>query len=134
MDNPDPINSSQKMNQSNPADRRQFPRVRWNFVMRFRIKEYENINWEISSVEDVSEGGCLFFSPLPFQKGQMLDIQIHLPRLQGFMFFNGEVVRVNSQKTGQFEKYAVAVKFTFIEEEHRKKFLETIDFFLKKQK
>ena len=128
------MNDSNQGNQSDPSERRQFPRVRWNFVMRFRVKEFENINWEISNIEDVSEGGCLFFSPLPFQKAQMLDIQINLPRLQGFMFFNGEVIRVNAQKTGQFEKYAIAVRFTFMEEEHKQKFKETLDFFLKKQK
>ncbi len=118
----------------NPADRRKYPRIKWNFVMRFRIKDFEDIKWEISNIEDISVGGCLFYSPVPFQVGQILDIQIHLPRLQEFMFFNGEVKRVQSESVVAFTRYAVAVSFTFLEEEHKRIFTETIDFFLKRQK
>lgn len=101
--------------------------------MRFRVKDYDDIKWEVSHIEDVSVGGCLFYSPLAFQLGQTLDIQIQLPRIQEFMSFSGEVKRIRTQKVGLFEKYAIAVSFSYLEEAHKQKFMETIDFFLKKE-
>jgi hypothetical protein len=121
------------MTEENPEEKRQHPRVQWNFIMRFRIKDLDDIKWEISNIEDISVGGCLFYSPLAFQLGQILDIQVQLPRVQEFMSFRGEVKRIRTQKVGAFEKHAIAISFSYLEEAHKQKFVDTIDFFVKKQ-
>jgi hypothetical protein len=113
---------------------RHHPRISWHFVVKFRLKDGQEKNWQVSTVKDISEGGCFFYSNVAYQIGQVLEIRVQFPSIEVPMFFTGEVRRCELENVGQLSLYGVGVCFLGMDEEKRKYFIETITYFLKKQK
>ena len=113
---------------------RKHPRIAWNFVVKFRLKDNPDLNWQVSTVKDISEGGCFFYSNVSYEIGQHLDIRIQFPSLGVPMEFTGEVKRCEERKSGELKMFGLGVLFLEIDEEKKKQFIDTIIFFLKKKK
>ena len=113
-------------------ERRKHPRISWNFVTKFRPKGQEDAHWEVPILENISEGGCFFYSSSPHAVGDMLEIEIQFPMLQEPMKFIGEVKRYKTDVHASQTRYGIGVQFLEMDEEKKKKFVETINFFLKK--
>ncbi|MBU2541215.1 MAG: PilZ domain-containing protein [Candidatus Omnitrophica bacterium] len=112
---------------------RRYPRISWNFIVKFRLKTSQDSKWFISNITNISQGGCFFYSPVPYEIGQTLEVEIQFPRLTQPMHFLGEVRRKVDEENALNSRYGIAVMFLEMEEEKRKEFLESIDFFLKKR-
>lgn len=113
--------------------RRQHPRIAWRFVVRFRITTTPEATWEVSTIKDISEGGCFFLSETPYEVGQALEIEIQFPLLKGYMRFTGEVRRCEADKNKLPVRYGISLKFLEMAEQKKKEFIDTLSFFLKKQ-
>ena len=85
------------------------------------------------TIFDISEGGCFFFGGFPHKAGEILELEIRFPILEEYMRFRGEVKRCEQDKTKHFPRYGLAVQFIEMDEQKKKQFVDTINFFLKKQ-
>jgi len=113
---------------------RRYPRISWNFVVKFRLKDSKQSEWQTSTIKDISEGGCFFYSNVPYGVGQVLEILVKFPSMITPMQFIGEVKRCESGKDKQFSLHGIGICFLKMDEQKRQEFIETISFFLKKQK
>lgn len=114
-------------------ERRQHPRIYRSFMIRFKPKGQEDSDWQVSTTNNISRGGCYFNSDNKYNAGELLDIDIRFPVLRDFMRFTGEVNRCEFRDSKNFSICGLAVQFLQIEEDRKKVFQDTLDFFLKKQ-
>jgi hypothetical protein len=119
--------------ESKGANQRRFPRVGWSFMVRFRPKGVPDAKWEMTTINDISEGGCFFYSGSSYGIGDVLEVEVQLPALQGYMRFNAEVKRCQGDTSRHLPRYGLAVEFFGMDEARKKQFIETITFFLKRQ-
>ena len=122
------------MNQEGKADHRQYGRAAWHFTARFRPLNRSDVRWEIPTVEDVSEGGCYFYSSFSCEAGKILEIEIEFPGSQKFVRFVGEVKRCDFDNSKKLVRYGIGVHFLEIEKGREEEFKKAITFFLEKQK
>lgn len=123
------------MDNTNWSEKRTYPRVSWNFVMKCR--SYENrdfANWEVVIVQNISKTGCYFFSQTAYKAGEILDIEIQFPNLAVPMEFTGEVKRCVENSGRNLPKYGIGIYFTGVDEDKKNIFDQTLDFFLKKKR
>lgn len=117
------------------ANLRKHPRISWNFVVKFKPKDSHDSEWQVSTIKDISQGGCYFHNNLSFEAGEILEIQVQFPSLRVPMQFIGEVRRCESlSQDKNFPLFGIAVMFLEMDEEKKKEFIDTIIFFLKKKK
>jgi c-di-GMP-binding flagellar brake protein YcgR len=112
--------------------RRQHPRIAKRFVVKFRPKGAQDAQWEISTLNNVSEGGCSFFSDVAYALGQNLELGIQFPIFKEYMNFLGAVRRCDPDKNRVPVRYLMGVQFTEIEEAKKKEFIDNLNFFVKK--
>jgi len=116
------------------ARKRIHPRIAWSFMVRFRPHEETGRGgWAVSVIKNISIGGCYFYSNVAYESGQILDIEVQLPRLIDTMKFTGEVRRCEHSEEEKTNIYGVAVQFRDMDEQKKDIFVKTITFFLKKQ-
>ena len=116
------------------VEKRRHPRISWPFVARFRLKGDAEGRWEVPIVKNISEGGCYFYCSTFHEVNQTLEIEIQFPKIKKPMHFLGKVKRCDVEKGAGTSRYGVAVCFSQMEEAKKKNFVETINFFLKKQR
>ena len=114
-------------------DLRSHPRVAWKFVVKFRLKDKEDTEWQVSTIRDISENGCSFSSSVAYEVGKVLEIRVQLPAFRMPIQFTGEVKRCESNQDNQISLYIIGIYFLEIDAEKKKEFVETISFFLKKK-
>lgn len=102
-------------------------------MVRFRPCTDPATKWELSTLRDISEGGCSFFSGKEYTPGEVLEIEIQLPTLTDFMHFTGEIKRCDPDQKKHITRYGVAVQFTGLDEAKRKHFLHALEFLLRRQ-
>ena len=117
------------------ARKRIHPRIAWSFMVRFRphSDKAERGGWYIAVIKNISVGGCYFYSNIPYEPGQILDLEVQLPRLLEPMKFMGEVRRCECRDEEQVNIYGIAIQFTDMDQAKKDIFIKTITFFLKKQ-
>ena len=106
-------------------ERRAYPRVKWRFVVKFRGISSEDQNWEFSTLNNISLGGCSFSSSRVFKTGEVLELQIKFPVSRDFLAFRGEVKRCEEIK-GECG-YRIAVSFLEVEEEKKELLSMTVE-------
>lgn len=110
-------------------EKRQFPRISWNFLVKFKAVASESERWEVSTIQDLSKGGCGFFTGIKYTVGEILDIQIQFPALRDPVHFQGEVKRCEEKGS----TFLIGVRFINMDETKTQEFNQMLDFFLKKQ-
>lgn len=111
---------------------RRHPRIDWSFVAKARLNEMDE-KWQMTSVKNISEGGCYFYSSQAFEVGKVIEMEIKIPRIEDPMYFIGEVKRCEEQKQGSTQMYGIGVQFQLMDEAKKERFIETVVFFLRKQ-
>ena len=118
-------------NNTNWDEKRTKPRIAWSFVAKYRPSQDESRQeWEVSCIQDISQGGCSFTSRFPFDIEGRLDIEIQFPALEGPMRFVGVVKRCDKRAS----LYFIGVEFIEMDEVKKNIFFQTLDFFLKKKR
>lgn len=126
------LDNEKKNNLESSSNKRRHPRITWGFMVRFR-PDADPAKWELSTLKDVSEGGCFFYSGTGYKPGEVLEIEIQLPTVTDYMHFTGEVKRCEPDQKKHIPRYGVAVQFGGLEEAKRKHFLLALEFLLKRQ-
>ena len=114
-------------------ENRRHPRISWNFQVKFRLRGVKDAKWLLSNIINISEGGCFFYSPIGFEVGQILEIEILIPRLLKPMHFIGQVRRKEGDENAMTLRFGIAIMFLEIEADKKKDLIESINFFLKKK-
>ena len=65
--------------------------------------------WYLSTTEDMSVNGLLFTSAMPYQKSDVVELEIVMSGVLDIFRGHGKVVRVQKKESGAF--YAVAVQY-----------------------
>ncbi|MFA6217589.1 MAG: PilZ domain-containing protein [Candidatus Omnitrophota bacterium] len=121
---------------SGSSDKRVNPRITRNFVIRFRQSRTEHAaNWETSVIKNISQGGCCFATSVSYLIGQVLELEVQLPSMNVPIKFLGEVRRCQYMEVVRdITAYMVAVRFQEIDPAQKKILVDTVDFFVQKQK
>ena len=108
------------MIKTNFQERRDSVRVKRIVTVRHRLHKRDNKKrddiWQLATTEDMSYSGLLFTSVLPYQAGDIVELQVVM---SGVLFlFNGygRVVRVSENKK---QGHWIAVKYVDLKERHR---------------
>lgn len=118
---------------NNWINKRMHPRIAWSFMVKFRPHKGDGLQgWEVSVINNISLGGCRFYSNIPFNTGEALEIELTLPLLTEPMKFIGEVKRCIPSEDAKVKIYDIGVQFLDMDQDKKDKFIETVTFFLKK--
>ena len=82
------------------AERRQYPRVRKNFIIRFSEKNNPSLKFEVSQIENISRGGICFTSTLTFKTGTELSIELRTPYIADTIYLEGEILESHEKIKG----------------------------------
>jgi len=88
---------------------------------------------QVSTIQNISRGGCSFFSNASYNLEERLHIEIKFPSLREPMKFLGIVKRCEFNKEHKISPYYIGVQFTEMDEAKKNIFFQTLDFFLGKQ-
>jgi len=91
------------------TERRQFVRIRKNYIIRFYVKSNPSLRFEMSQVENISKGGICFTSTVSFSPGDVLAIELRAPYVVGTVFLEGKVL--SSKEVVKGLVYANRLKF-----------------------
>ncbi|MFH0828242.1 MAG: PilZ domain-containing protein, partial [Candidatus Omnitrophota bacterium] len=93
-------------------NKRVHPRIAWSFIVRFKAcKSESRYSWEVATIKDISLGGCYFYSNFPYEKGELLDLEVRFPAIIEPMKFIGEVKRCERSEDPKVNKYGIGIQF-----------------------
>ncbi len=92
-----------------PSERRQFVRIKKNYIIRFYIKANPSLKFEMSQIENISKGGICFTSTMAITPGDVLSIELRTPYVVGTIFLEGKVL--SSKEVVKGLVYANRLKF-----------------------
>ena len=121
--------------QNLPEEKRRHDRIERPCIIRFRQTkpEVSPVQWDVTTVRDMSKTGILFYSSRYFEPGSELEINLRAPLLTKKSIFWVTVVRC--KPTPQIKDYyEIAVSVSKIDEATRGAFDKTIEFFIRKKK
>ncbi len=94
-------------------ERREYVRAKRILSVRHRLVKRKNKAmhdfWYLSTTEDMSVNGLLFTSAMPYQKADIIELEIVMSGVLDIFRGYGKVVRVIKKESGAF--YSVAVQY-----------------------
>lgn len=119
-------------NESEWIKKRQHPRISWSFMIRYRLRDQVSAVWNVSTVKNISLGGCCFFSDTAYKPGDILDIEVQFPMIMEAMKFIGEVKRCD-ERIEHKSSYGIGIQFKDMDATKQNQFLDTLGFFMNRQ-
>lgn len=95
--------------QSQGKERRQYIRIKKNYIIRFCDKANPSLKFEVSQVENVSKGGLCFTSTIKFNEGDDLAIELRTPYVADTIYLEGHIL--HSRETVKGLLYANRLRF-----------------------
>jgi hypothetical protein len=95
--------------QKQGAERRQFVRIKKNYIIRFCEKNNPSMKFEVSQVENISRGGLCFTSTLPVKPGAEVAVELRTPYVADTIYLEGTVMSHLEKVKGMI--YEVRLKF-----------------------
>ncbi len=86
------------------AERRQFARIKKNYIVRFYQKDNPTVKLEISQVENVSKGGLCFTSTILFKQNDMLSLELRTPYISDTIYLEGIILDIQEKIKGMIYK------------------------------
>ena len=94
-------------------EKREYVRAKRILSVRHRLVKRKNKPmhdfWYLSTTEDMSVNGLLFTSAMPYQKNDVIELEIVMSGVLDIFRGHGRVVRVQKKESGAF--YSVAVQY-----------------------
>src|SRR6266850_6385027 len=94
-------------------EKREYVRAKRILSVRHRLVKRKNKPmhefWYLSTTEDMSVNGLLFTSAMPYQKNDVIELEIVMSGVLDIFRGHGKVVRVQKKESGAF--YSVAVQY-----------------------
>ena len=95
--------------QAQGKERRQYIRIKKNYIIRFCDKANPSLKFEVSQVENVSKGGLCFTSTIKFNEGDDLAIELRTPYVADTIYLEGHIL--HSRETVKGLLYANRLRF-----------------------
>ncbi|UCD55287.1 MAG: PilZ domain-containing protein [Candidatus Omnitrophota bacterium] len=116
-------------------EKRRDKRIERPCIIRFRqIKPMVSpVQWDVTTVRDMSKSGVLFYSSHYFKPGYELEINLKTPLLKGEISFHAIVIRCRPI-SGIKGNYETAVSTSKIDEGMLATLDKTIEFFIRKKR
>jgi hypothetical protein len=95
--------------QNQGKERRQFIRIKKNYIIRFCAKSNPALKFEVSQVENVSKGGLCFTSTIKFTEGDDLAIELRTPYVADTIYLEGHILHTHETIKGLL--YSNRLKF-----------------------
>ena len=111
--------------------KRRHPRIAWGFLVRHKPHGPAGDWTDLSTVKNISAGGCYFGSQKAYRPGEILDLEVKLPGVKDLLRFEGDVKRCDAGAGPGM--WFVAVEFINMDYARKDEFTRVISFFLKKQ-
>lgn len=92
-------------------DRRKFPRVKVNYLARYKLEDSQEQDFRVVSLKNIGAGGVLFITDEELKVNSGIYIELTLPGI-GRTPLLGVIVRVKELSRIAVKLYNVAVKFT----------------------
>jgi hypothetical protein len=110
------------MQELSQQERRQYKRIKKNFVTRFQLKgerprKQKTENWEMVITQNLSAGGVLFNYDKEIQAGSKIDLLVNFPQAKHPINCTGQVIRIDRNTNISLLK--VAASFVDIDEEDK---------------
>ena len=86
--------------QNQGKERRQFVRIKKNYIIRFCAKNNPALKFEVSQVENVSKGGLCFTSTIKFTEGDDLAIELRTPYVADTIYLEGNILHIQETVKG----------------------------------
>lgn len=109
MQEPKDQQDSQNDFQHNQDNRRKFPRIKRHYFLWFAEKSNPQIQFQVSQVENISQGGVCFSSSSPLKEGDLLVFKLQTPYIDDVVYCDGVVVAVREKAKGLI--YSIHVQF-----------------------
>lgn len=95
------------------SERRQFVRIKKNYIIRFCEKNNPSLKFEVSQVENISRGGMCFSSTFLLAPGTDLAIELRTPYVADTIYLEGHVLNSHEKVKGlvyenRLKFYAIA--------------------------
>jgi hypothetical protein len=81
-------------------ERRQHPRVKKNYIIRFSEKDNPSLKFEVSQIENISRGGIGFTSAIAFKEGAELSVELRTPYIADTIYLEGHVLECREKVKG----------------------------------
>ncbi|NTV29383.1 MAG: PilZ domain-containing protein [Candidatus Omnitrophica bacterium] len=81
-------------------ERRKYPRIRKNYIIRFTEKANPALKYEVSQIENISRGGICFTSTVPFKQGTTLSVELRTPYIADTIYLEGYVLESHEKVKG----------------------------------
>ena len=78
--------------QKQGAERRQFIRIRKNYIIRFCEKNNPSLKFDVSQIENISKGGLCFTSTMAMGTGVDVAIELRTPYVADTIYLEGQVL------------------------------------------
>lgn len=85
---------------SNAGERKKFPRIKKNYIIRFIEKANPSLKFEVSQIENISRGGICFTSTIAFKVGTELAVELRTPYIADTIYLEGRVLESNEKVKG----------------------------------
>ena len=82
------------------AERRQFVRIKKNFIIRFYDKNNPELKLEVSQIENISKGGLCFTSTLLLPPNSQLSIELRTPYIADTIYLEGDLLHSEEKVKG----------------------------------
>lgn len=92
------------------SDKRKYPRVKANYIARYRPNDSEKQNYQMVTLKNISAGGALFTTDEKLSVNSNLDIDLNIPGSKHTPL-NAVVLRIKQVPRMALELYETAVKF-----------------------
>ncbi len=101
--------TTEKKRDVEQSERRQFIRIKKNYIIRFYVKSNPSLKFEMSQIENISKGGICFTSTMIFQAGEVIAVELRAPYVVNTIFLEGKIL--SSREIVKGIVYANRLKF-----------------------
>ncbi|NLE65665.1 MAG: PilZ domain-containing protein [Elusimicrobia bacterium] len=81
-------------------ERRQYVRIRKNYIIRFAQKGNPSLKFDVSQVENISKGGMCFSSSIAFDSGAEVLIELRTPYIAQTVHLEGKILESTQKVAG----------------------------------
>lgn len=81
-------------------DRRQHPRIKKNYIIRFYEKNNPSVKYDVSQIENISQGGMCFSSTMHLNEGSLVAVELRTPFLSDTVYLEGTILQSRDKVPG----------------------------------
>ena len=112
-------------------ERRQYERIKKNFILSYFDKENPNRKYELTQLKNISQGGMCFITTQPFEKGKLIGIELRTPYLADTTYLEGEVLQSHEKVKAML--YETRLRFKLLNAQAEFLLTKLIEYFLQEE-